>query len=57
MTFSKNLLDSDFRPLIGVTCKGQKFFFIGFLLAKNVKTLFSKTAKSIYKFYKSNESL
>ena len=62
MQFSKDLLGSDllhvhkisasyyelFRPLVGVTCPCQKFCFLGFLLAKNVKTLFSTTAKSIY---------
>ena len=33
------------------------YFFSKFLLTKNIKTLFFKTAKTIYKFYTSNESL
>ena len=71
MKFSKDFLSSDFlqvykisasyhgpfRHLTGVTYRGQKFYFLGFLLTKNFKTLFSKRANSVYKFYISNESL
>ena len=48
---------ASFFKLVSVTCSGHIAFFLGFLLTKNVKALFFKTAKGIFKFFISNESL
>ena len=71
MKFSKDLLGSrnfniykisapyhaPFFKLIAVASSDPIAFCIGFLLTKNAKTLFFKTARIVFKFYSSNENL